>query len=129
MLIINCLISSDLCFKKGDIILLRKKIDNNWYHGESGGKQGVFPLTYVQVCCNICIYIYLYVSVIPDMNSDATITIFFLQVITPLPSHIPQCKALYDFRMTNDDEEGCLTFNKVCGILPYCVLSCNWYAV
>ncbi|XP_023725155.1 E3 ubiquitin-protein ligase SH3RF1 isoform X2 [Cryptotermes secundus] len=71
----------DLCFKKGDIILLRKKIDNNWYHGESGGKQGVFPLTYVQV-------------------------------ITPLPSHVPQCKALYDFRMTNDDEEGCLTFNK-----------------
>ncbi|PSN37671.1 hypothetical protein C0J52_05611 [Blattella germanica] len=33
-------------------------------------------------------------------------------VVTPLPSHIPQCKALYDFRMTNDDEEGCLTFNK-----------------
>lgn len=27
-------------------------------------------------------------------------------------SHSPQCKALYDFRMTNDDEEGCLTFNK-----------------
>ncbi|XP_021937575.1 E3 ubiquitin-protein ligase SH3RF1 isoform X2 [Zootermopsis nevadensis] len=71
----------DLCFKKGDIILLRKKIDSNWYHGESGGNHGVFPLTYVQV-------------------------------ITPLPSHIPQCKAQYDFRMTNDDEEGCLTFNK-----------------
>lgn len=35
------------------------------------------------------------------------------QIITPLPSHIPQCKALYDFRMTNDDEDGCLTFNKV----------------
>nr|CAD7267991.1 unnamed protein product [Timema shepardi] len=36
----------------------------------------------------------------------------YVQVITPLPSHIPQCKALYDFRMTIDDEEGCLTFNK-----------------
>lgn len=34
--------------------------------------------------------------------------------MSPLPNHIPQCKALYDFRMTNDDEEGCLTFNKVC---------------
>lgn len=44
------------------------------------------------------------------------------QVVTPLPSHIPQCKALYDFRMTNDDEEGCLTFNKVSGILLYCVV-------
>ncbi|XP_054261810.1 E3 ubiquitin-protein ligase SH3RF1 isoform X2 [Macrosteles quadrilineatus] len=71
----------DLSFKKGDLIMLRKKIDNNWYLGESGGKQGVFPLSYVQI-------------------------------MTPLPSHIPQCKALYDFRMTNDDEEGCLTFNK-----------------
>lgn len=37
---------------------------------------------------------------------------FFFQIITPLPSHIPQCKALYDFRMTNDEEEGCLAFNK-----------------
>ncbi|KAG8238552.1 hypothetical protein J437_LFUL018454 [Ladona fulva] len=36
----------------------------------------------------------------------------YVQVITPLPSHIPQCKALYDFKMTNDDEEGCLTFKK-----------------
>ncbi|XP_066999315.2 E3 ubiquitin-protein ligase SH3RF3 [Anabrus simplex] len=71
----------DLSFKKGDIIILRKKIDTNWYQGESGGNFGAFPLTYVQV-------------------------------ISPLPSQIPQCKALYDFRMTNDDEEGCLTFNK-----------------
>ncbi|XP_063239951.1 E3 ubiquitin-protein ligase SH3RF3-like isoform X2 [Bacillus rossius redtenbacheri] len=70
----------DLNFKKGDVIMLRKKIDANWCQGECGDSQGVFPLTYVQV-------------------------------ITPLPSHIPQCKALYDFRMT-DDEEGCLTFNK-----------------
>jgi hypothetical protein len=46
----NYLLCSDLCFKKGDIILLCKKIDNNWYHGESGGNHGVFPLTYVQVC-------------------------------------------------------------------------------
>lgn len=33
--------------------------------------------------------------------------------MTPLPPHVPQCKALYDFRMTTDDEDGCLTFNKV----------------
>lgn len=33
--------------------------------------------------------------------------------MTPLPPHVPQCKALYDFRMSNDDEDGCLTFNKV----------------
>ncbi|ERL94486.1 hypothetical protein D910_11763 [Dendroctonus ponderosae] len=71
----------DLQFKKGDIIILKRKIDSHWYQGECGGKQGVFPVTYVQI-------------------------------ITPVPSHIPQCKALYDFRMTNDEEEGCLAFNK-----------------
>ncbi|KAJ8922832.1 hypothetical protein NQ315_007867 [Exocentrus adspersus] len=73
--------AGDLSFKRGDIIILRKRIDSHWYQGECAGKQGVFPLSYVQI-------------------------------ITPLPSHIPQCKALYDFRMTNDEEEGCLAFNK-----------------
>ncbi|KAI4462926.1 sh3 domain-containing [Holotrichia oblita] len=71
----------DLNFKRGEIIILRKRIDSNWYQGECGGKEGVFPLSYVQI-------------------------------ITPVPSNIPQCKALYDFRMTNDEEEGCLAFNK-----------------
>ncbi|EZA50569.1 hypothetical protein DMN91_004034 [Ooceraea biroi] len=74
-------VPGDLNFKKGDIVILRKKIDNNWYFGECGNNHGVFPLSYVQV-------------------------------MTPLTPHVPQCKALYDFRMTNDDEDGCLTFNK-----------------
>ncbi|XP_018369201.1 PREDICTED: SH3 domain-containing RING finger protein 3 isoform X3 [Trachymyrmex cornetzi] len=74
-------VPGDLSFKKGDIVILRKKIDNNWYFGECGNNHGVFPLSYVQV-------------------------------MTPLTPHVPQCKALYDFRMTNDDEDGCLTFNK-----------------
>ena len=39
--------------------------------------------------------------------------------MTPLPPHVPQCKALYDFRMSNDDEDGCLTFNKVNIIVYY----------
>ncbi|XP_057655818.1 E3 ubiquitin-protein ligase SH3RF1 isoform X1 [Diorhabda carinulata] len=73
--------AGDLNFKRGDVIILKKRIDSNWYQGECGGKQGVFPLSYVQI-------------------------------ITPVPSHIPQCKAQYDFRMTNDEEEGCLSFNK-----------------
>ncbi|KAK8404309.1 hypothetical protein O3P69_007549 [Scylla paramamosain] len=71
----------DLSFKKGDVIILRKKIDSNWYEGELNNQVGFFPASYVQV-------------------------------ITPLPSHIPQCKALYDFKMTNDEERDCLTFNK-----------------
>lgn len=71
----------DLSFKKGDVIILRKKIDSNWYQGELNNQLGFFPASYVQI-------------------------------ITPLPSHIPQCKALYDFKMTNDEERDCLTFNK-----------------
>ncbi|XP_063839887.1 E3 ubiquitin-protein ligase SH3RF1-like isoform X2 [Scylla paramamosain] len=73
--------AGDLSFKKGDVIILRKKIDSNWYEGELNNQVGFFPASYVQV-------------------------------ITPLPSHIPQCKALYDFKMTNDEERDCLTFNK-----------------
>jgi hypothetical protein len=56
-----------------------------------------------------------------------TLTLF-LQVVTPLPSHIPQCKALYDFRMTNDDEEGCLTFNKVSVLVLYQMLTALFYS-
>lgn len=41
--------TGDLSFKRGDIIVVRKKIDNNWYQGECAGKQGVFPISYVQV--------------------------------------------------------------------------------
>ncbi|XP_076236122.1 SH3 domain containing ring finger posh isoform X1 [Calliopsis andreniformis] len=74
-------VPGDLSFKKGDIVILRKKIDNNWYFGQSANNHGVFPLSYVQV-------------------------------MTPLTPHVPQCKALYDFRTTNVDEDGCLTFNK-----------------
>lgn len=39
----------DLSFKKGDMIILRQKIDSNWYQGEANGVVGIFPLSYVQV--------------------------------------------------------------------------------
>ncbi|XP_055624846.1 E3 ubiquitin-protein ligase SH3RF1 [Toxorhynchites rutilus septentrionalis] len=71
--------TSDISFKKGDIIILRKKIDHNWCVGEVNGKEGAVPLNH-------------------------------LQVIVPLP--YPQCKALYDFSMGPNEEEGCLTFKK-----------------
>ncbi|XP_065089453.1 E3 ubiquitin-protein ligase SH3RF1 [Ochlerotatus camptorhynchus] len=71
--------TSDISFKKGDIIILKKKIDHNWCVGEVNGKEGAVPLNH-------------------------------LQVIVPLP--YPQCKALYDFSMGPNEEEGCLTFKK-----------------
>ncbi|XP_033743487.1 E3 ubiquitin-protein ligase SH3RF3-like isoform X2 [Pecten maximus] len=39
----------DLSFRKGDLILLRKKVDENWFHGELGSQNGFFPASYVQV--------------------------------------------------------------------------------
>ena len=72
----------DLGFKKGDIIILKKRVDANWYHGERNSSQGFFPASYVQV-------------------------------LTPLPNAtVPQCVALYDFKMSAEDEKDCLTFNK-----------------
>lgn len=41
--------SGDLTFKKGDVILLRRQVDENWYHGELNNQHGFFPATYVQV--------------------------------------------------------------------------------
>lgn len=70
---------NDLSFKKGDVILLRRKVDANWFVGELNGREGTFPLNYVQV-------------------------------IVPLP--VPQCIALYDFKMGPNEEEGCLTFKR-----------------
>lgn len=40
---------SDLSFKKGDLILLKRQVDENWYQGELNSRQGFFPASYVQV--------------------------------------------------------------------------------
>lgn len=38
----------DLKFNKGDIIILRRKVDENWYHGELQGMHGFLPASYIQ---------------------------------------------------------------------------------
>ncbi|CAG5123812.1 unnamed protein product, partial [Candidula unifasciata] len=38
----------DLTFKKGDVIVLRRKIDDNWFQGEIDGRLGYFPANFVQ---------------------------------------------------------------------------------
>ncbi|XP_048797233.1 E3 ubiquitin-protein ligase SH3RF1 isoform X2 [Lagopus muta] len=39
----------DLKFSKGDIIILRRQVDENWYHGEVNGVHGFFPTNFVQI--------------------------------------------------------------------------------
>ncbi|XP_077573011.1 E3 ubiquitin-protein ligase SH3RF1 [Stigmatopora nigra] len=39
----------DLKFSKGDVIVLRRQVDENWFHGEMGGVHGFFPTNFVQI--------------------------------------------------------------------------------
>ncbi|CAL1528326.1 unnamed protein product [Lymnaea stagnalis] len=39
----------DLPLEKGDIVILRRQIDENWYQGELAGRIGFFPANFVQV--------------------------------------------------------------------------------
>lgn len=39
----------ELSFRKGDLILVRRQIDNNWYEGEYNNNIGLFPYNYVEV--------------------------------------------------------------------------------
>ncbi|XP_055958780.1 E3 ubiquitin-protein ligase SH3RF1 [Patella vulgata] len=41
--------SGDLAFKKGEVVLLKKQLDDNWYQGELNSQIGFFPSSYVQV--------------------------------------------------------------------------------
>lgn len=75
------------------MIILKRRIDQNWLFGECNGREGTFPLNHVLV-------------------------------IVPLP--LPQCRALYDFKMGPQDEEGCLSFIKGTIIHVLRRIDVNW---
>lgn len=39
----------ELSFKKGDYIIIRRQIDNNWFEGEHNARVGLLPIKYVEV--------------------------------------------------------------------------------
>ncbi|XP_012662358.1 putative E3 ubiquitin-protein ligase SH3RF2 [Otolemur garnettii] len=39
----------DLRFNKGDVIVLRRQLDENWYQGEVNGTSGIFPASSVEI--------------------------------------------------------------------------------
>lgn len=41
--------STDLSFVEGDKIMVLEKVSDDWWKGELGGKEGIFPATYVQL--------------------------------------------------------------------------------
>jgi len=41
--------SGELGFKEGDMIILKQKVDDNWFEGTFQGRTGFFPINYVSV--------------------------------------------------------------------------------
>lgn len=39
----------ELTFKEGDVITLKRRLDENWLEGEVRGQVGIFPTTYVEI--------------------------------------------------------------------------------
>ncbi|XP_034245164.1 sorbin and SH3 domain-containing protein 1 isoform X3 [Thrips palmi] len=39
----------ELSFRRGDVILVKRQVDRNWYEGEHNGTMGLFPANYVEV--------------------------------------------------------------------------------
>jgi SH3 domain. len=37
----------ELEFRRGDVITVRERTDQHWWHGEIGARTGLFPATYV----------------------------------------------------------------------------------
>jgi len=39
--------AGELEFKRGDVITVTDRSDQNWWHGEIASRKGLFPATYV----------------------------------------------------------------------------------
>uniref|UniRef100_A0A8D0LA32 SH3 domain containing 19 n=1 Tax=Sphenodon punctatus TaxID=8508 RepID=A0A8D0LA32_SPHPU len=45
--------SEDLSFKKGECILILERLDSDWYRGRLNGREGIFPVAFVQTSSGI----------------------------------------------------------------------------
>lgn len=39
----------ELSLAKGELVVVTRKVDNNWFEGRIGGRKGIFPVAYVEV--------------------------------------------------------------------------------
>ncbi|KAF5300157.1 hypothetical protein FQR65_LT09248 [Abscondita terminalis] len=39
----------ELSLAKGELVVITRKVDDNWYEGRIGGRKGIFPVSYVEV--------------------------------------------------------------------------------
>ncbi|XP_028916901.1 sorbin and SH3 domain-containing protein 1 isoform X20 [Ornithorhynchus anatinus] len=107
----------EMSFRKGERIMLIRQVDENWYEGKIGGtgRQGIFPITYVEVIKRPLVknpieYIEMPMSYSPSRSSTASPQQPQAQQrrTTPDRSHTPQdvfsYQALYSYIPQNDDE-------------------------
>ncbi|XP_065184374.1 nucleolar protein dao-5-like isoform X2 [Sycon ciliatum] len=43
----------ELSLRKGELVTLLTRVDENWYEGRLSGKKGIFPVSYVEVLCDV----------------------------------------------------------------------------
>lgn len=48
----------EVSFRKGDLIQIRRQVDDHWYEGEVHGKVGIVPINYVDVSWSIFLLIF-----------------------------------------------------------------------
>ena len=42
----------ELCFRRGDVVIVRQEHDSGWWVGELFGREGIFPACYVEIMKN-----------------------------------------------------------------------------
>nr|XP_056705441.1 sorbin and SH3 domain-containing protein 1 [Euleptes europaea] len=107
----------EMSFKKGERIILLRRVDENWYEGRIPGtnRQGIFPVTYVEVFKRPVVRNALDYADLPLTHSPSRSMTASPQQPQALPlgtspdrSHTPQdmlsYQALYSYIPQNDDE-------------------------
>lgn len=89
----------------GDIIILRQKVDENWYYGDTNSSSGLVAANMIQIIDQQ--------QTPPQCQSQQSQTQPQFQ-----SQPLALCKALYDFdskemNVNLDDCKDCLTFHKV----------------
>ncbi|XP_067944588.1 E3 ubiquitin-protein ligase SH3RF3-like [Watersipora subatra] len=109
----------DLKFKRGDLIYLKKRLDENWFVGELNGRSGYLPATYVKVICPFPIT--QGKSPSPALNASPESS----SPHSSFPSKV-MVRALYDFEMKEEEKEDCLKFKKDEAIQLIRRVDLNW---
>uniref|UniRef100_A0A8C8B6I4 Sorbin and SH3 domain containing 1 n=1 Tax=Otus sunia TaxID=257818 RepID=A0A8C8B6I4_9STRI len=99
----------EMSFRKGERITLIRRVDENWYEGKISGtsRQGIFPVTYVEVLKrpvvkNAIDYPDPPMSLSPNRSMTASPQVFGLDAASY--STLVSYQALYSYTPQNDDE-------------------------